>query len=240
MPAFFEVEISVPGHLMVEDLNEFVEFSDVKDLSSHKTGGTAHVVMGKLRNSKDVHKHGFFDVAVKFFHSNAENHKSFYANFRYEVSLMSALPDSPYLAKLIGYTENPMVIIMKRYLSSLAECLEQPGFFKDYETRRFKASIEIALGMEVIHSKNIVHFDLKPGNLMSLLVSSSDVFYLGNVLVDIRSFSDYNFLICDFGFADYAPEAGRQVVAGMKRPSNTGITPRYAAPEVSKSMCEKD
>ena len=58
------------------------------------------------------------------------------------------------------------------------------------------------------------------------------MFFKGNVLVDIRSSLDYNFVICDFGFADYAPEANKQVVAGMKRPSNVGITPRYAAPEV--------
>ncbi len=52
------------------------------------------------------------------------------------------------------------------------------------------------------------------------------------MLLDVRSLSDFNFVICDFGFADYAPDAGKQVVAGMKRPSNAGITPRYAAPEV--------
>ena len=50
--------------------------------------------------------------------------------------------------------------------------------------------------------------------------------------MDFRSKEDFNFLICDFGFADYAPDAEKQFVAGMKRPSATGITPRYAAPEV--------
>lgn len=55
---------------------------------------------------------------------------------------------------------------------------------------------------------------------------------LGNILIDIQPDTSFNFLVCDFGFADYAPEAGKQFVAGMKRPSVVGITPRYAAPEV--------
>ena len=53
------------------------------------------------------------------------------------------------------------------------------------------------------------------------------------MLVDVRSDLDYNFLICDFGFADYAPEAEKQFVSGMKKPSAVGITARYAAPEVN-------
>ena len=52
-------------------------------------------------------------------------------------------------------------------------------------------------------------------------------------MVDVKPDLEYNFLICDFGFADYAPEAEKQFVAGMKRPSTVGITARYAAPEVS-------
>jgi hypothetical protein len=59
---------------------------------------------------------------------------------------------------------------------------------------------------------------------------------VGNVLIDMRSQSDYTLVIADFGFADYAPNAGRQLVAGMKKPSITGITYRYAAPEVHEKM----
>lgn len=55
---------------------------------------------------------------------------------------------------------------------------------------------------------------------------------LGNVLIDVKNASNYTFVICDFGFADYAPEANKQLVSGMKKPSALGITPRYAAPEV--------
>ena len=63
------------------------------------------------------------------------------------------------------------------------------------------------------------------------------MYILGNILVDIKNMNtqDFNFLVCDFGFADFATEAERQFVAGMKKPSQLGITPRYAAPEVSST-----
>jgi hypothetical protein len=51
-------------------------------------------------------------------------------------------------------------------------------------------------------------------------------------LVDVKSEFEYYFVICDFGFADFTEEAGRQFVTGMKKPSSAGITFRYAAPEV--------
>jgi hypothetical protein len=41
-----------------------------------------------------------------------------------------------------------------------------------------------------------------------------------------------NFVICDFGFADFTADAERDLVAGMKKPSDNGMTIRYAAPEV--------
>ena len=51
--------------------------------------------------------------------------------------------------------------------------------------------------------------------------------------MDVNAKSEYCFVICDFGFADFAPEAERQFVAGMKKPSLIGMTVRYAAPEVN-------
>ena len=56
---------------------------------------------------------------------------------------------------------------------------------------------------------------------------------LGNILTDSNIHSESNFVICDFGFADFSDEAGRQFVAGMKKPSVQGMTIRYAAPEVN-------
>ena len=71
--------------------------------------------------------------------------------------------------------------------------------------------------MKAIHEKNIIHFDLKPQN----------------VLIDILPDLSFDCVICDFGFANFLEDGRRQLVAGMKAPTVTGITPRYAAPEVN-------
>ena len=163
MPRIILVAISVPGYLLVENLGDFIQFPNDQDSLSTKSGGTAHVIMAKLKDANAPQKYGFTDVAVKFVHSDAKNYKKIYENFRYEISLMSAIPDSPYIVKMVGFCNHPMTIIMKQYMTNLAECLENKSFFKEHQSRRLKASLEIALGMEIIHSKDIVHFDLKPG-----------------------------------------------------------------------------
>ena len=55
---------------------------------------------------------------------------------------------------------------------------------------------------------------------------------LANVLVDIINHDTINFVVCDFGFANFTSDSGRQLVAGLRKPTSTGITVRYAAPEV--------
>ena len=47
------------------------------------------------------------------------------------------------------------------------------------------------------------------------------------------------FVVCDFGFSNFTADSNRQTVAGMKKPTSAGITPRYAAPEVSKVTDEE-
>ena len=62
---------------------------------------------------------------------------------------------------------------------------------------------------------------------------------IGNILLDSNFQSNPIFVICDFGFADFTDEAGRQFVAGMKKPTVQGITIRYAAPEVNLLCSQK-
>lgn len=128
-----------------------------------KSGGTANVVVGALIDPKLIEKHQIVNVAVKIIHGNGIKDRDLFESFRYEISIMSALPESPYLVKLVGYSMEPMSIVMKRYAMSLQECLDSRDFFKE-EWKQHKAMVEIALGMQLVHSKNIIHFDLKPGN----------------------------------------------------------------------------
>ena len=123
------------------------------------SGGTAYVMKGTLIDRNLIEKHQTTDVAVKVVNGKEP---TVIESFKYEVTIMSALPESKYLVRFIGYCLQPMSIIMKNYSMNLQECLEINGFFHDTE-RQIKAAREIAMGMQIIHSKNVIHFDLKPG-----------------------------------------------------------------------------
>ena len=110
-----------------------------------------------------ISKNGIVDVAIKVVNTNEANKQTVSESFRYEVALMAALPESPYLIKLIGYCLDPMIIVMKFYGMNLQECLDSKQFFTSKDIK-MKAMMDIAEGMRLVHSKDIIHFDLKPGN----------------------------------------------------------------------------
>ena len=53
-----------------------------------------------------------------------------------------------------------------------------------------------------------------------------------NVLIDVNGDGTFNCAICDFGFANFTKESGKQFVSGLEKDNALGISPRYAAPEV--------
>jgi serine/threonine protein kinase len=81
-----------------------------------------------------------------------------------------------------------------------------------------KMALDIAVGMSEIHNIGVVHFDLKPGNIL------------------IEKLEDHSMrcIICDFGFAAMiGSDKGRKItVSGLQTPENGGFTPNYAAPEL--------
>ena len=143
---------------MIKNLRSAVLFE--KD--EVKSGGTASVVNAKLIDPSLIEKHRISDVAVKLV--KGENEKAIDESFKYEVAIMSALPESPYLVQFIGYCTKPLAIVMKKYAMSLQDCFQNSEFFLD-ESKKLKAAKEIAMGMQIVHSKNIIHFDLKPGKM---------------------------------------------------------------------------
>ena len=56
---------------------------------------------------------------------------------------------------------------------------------------------------------------------------------IGNVLVDVKDDLSITCVICDFGFANFSSDCAKTIVAGFKKPTNSGITAKYAAPEAS-------
>ena len=89
-------------------------------------------------------------------------------------------------------------------------------------------ALDIAKGMSLIHAKGIIHFDLKPGNV--LIDKTTE----GN-----DPLTGFSCVICDFGFANFAEDARANIVAGLRIPGNMGITTRYAAPELFQRISSR-
>ena len=202
------VAIAIPGYLQINLDNSIALTSEVQVSGK---GGTAQVIRCKLKDPKLIEKHGIVDVAVKIF--GLETSKE---SFLYEVMIMSSLPKSPNLIELIGYSDDRLVsaIIMKDYPMSLRDLLVDKSFPNNSETN-LKVALDIANGMNLIHQKGIVHFDLKPANILAEVVNGV-----------------WNYVICDFGFANFLSDVQDKIVKGVKKPSAIGITARYAAPEL--------
>jgi serine/threonine protein kinase len=159
------VAVALPGYLLISQLQNSVSLnSETLDGSDLKSGGTATVARGKLIDRKLIEQHLVFDVAVKVVHGDRVKEPKIFDSFKYEVTIMSSLPQSPYLVKLVGYSIDPMAIVMKSYAMSLQEALDRQDFFSK-DSVKAKAAQEIALGMQIVHSKDIIHFDLKPGKM---------------------------------------------------------------------------
>ena len=200
----------MPGYLRINNLNQKIIIDE--DVGK---GKTARIVKVKLTDPALISiSKGFEYVAIKYIEDRVSRD-----SFRYEIAIMSMLPvNHPNIVKLIGYSDSPRCLVLKFYETSLDKLLSQPNFERSQSNISHIVS-DIAKGMKAIHEKEVVHFDLKPQN----------------VLVDVQSDSTCNYVICDFGYANFVSDGKRQRVAGMKEPETMGMTIRYAAPEVSYS-----
>ena len=113
-----------------------------------------------------------------------------------------ALQGKSNIVKMVGYTESPNTIVMRLYNTSLYSFLfhnTNEGDKKSFinPALAFGIALDVATGLRNLHFDEIVHFDLKPQN----------------VLLDAQMRA----YICDFG---YATLCGRQrrLVSGIARP----------------------
>jgi serine/threonine protein kinase len=121
--------------------------------------------------------------------------------------VMSTLPKSPNLIGLIGYCEMPyMAILMKEYPMSLRDFITNTSTAANesqWTKVPFMVAKDIANGMNLIHQKGIIHFDLKPAN----------------VLVELQQGQQATFVVCDFGFANFVGDVQDKIIKGVKQPS---------------------
>ena len=149
--------VSVPGYLLLTPSVDFI----ISDSQTAKVGegGSASIFAGKMRNVRRVLENGIVDIAVKVNSSDCD-----VSSFYYELALMSSLPKSPFVVKLMGYSETPIrAIVMKLYDGSLAKFLHSDDASTVKPELALKFARDIAQGLQVIHKSSIVHLDLKPG-----------------------------------------------------------------------------
>ena len=140
--------------------------------------------------------------------------------FHFEVAIMNMLCHHPNIVSFTGYTDKRSYsIIMKLSSFSLHNLIfDKPGKIIDPETL-LSLSIDICKGMNFIHQHEIVHLDLKPGN----------------ILVDRENGPErMTAKITDFGFATPIDGLNQddRAVRGLERSKVVGMTDAYAAPEV--------
>ena len=181
------------------------------------SGGTASLTAGTLVNPVTIQKFQTSDVAVKIFQEK-QGSKNVNENFRYEIAIMSLLQKVQNVCKFIGYMEQPFqAIVMKRYQSSVLEYARN----RDLTTQPYlmlQLAWQVANGMKSIHGLNILHLDLKPGNI--LWEETEGVI---------------SFVVSDFGCANIIGNK-RDVVSGLEVPREVGVSIRYAAPEVFQHL----
>ncbi|EAY16560.1 TKL family protein kinase [Trichomonas vaginalis G3] len=174
-----------------------VDYNDFEEIKEIGRGVSAHVYYGKHKRTGEY-------VAIKKFTFQKLNSAKFQSDQR-EVAVL-ATAQHPALLRLIGATDSWPFCIITEWMDggSLYKAIHTPGHMN--ATLRTIAAFDIARGMQFLHSRKIVHRDLK-----SL-----------NVLLD----SNKKVKICDFGFSRFAEQSTEMT-------SNIG-TPHWMAPEVLK------
>ncbi|KAK3254710.1 hypothetical protein CYMTET_36083 [Cymbomonas tetramitiformis] len=170
-----------------------------------KTIGTGGFAVVKLGRHKEENK----DYAIKIMGlppGDTPDSKLEREDIFKEITLLSSI-DHPHVINLKEYfVEGNKVYLVTELLTGgeLLDAVLDRGTYSEADARA--CFLQLLKGIEYLHSKNIVHRDLKLENL--ILAQKGDL---------------TNIKIADFGLAKRAAEAALQSVCG---------TPQYVAPEV--------
>jgi hypothetical protein len=154
-------------------------------------------------------------VAAKRLFTPTVGADAFDRAFRREVSLLSQL-HHPNIVQLLGVCESPddgtCYIVTEICLGSLRELIdnEEVGLNRSLALR---ISLQISSGMLYLHEKDVIHRDLKPGNV---LVSTSD-----------QHGTQIQVKLCDFGLSRV-----KSSMSTLTQMTAAVGTPAYMAPEL--------
>eukprot|EP01094_Clydonella_sp_ATCC50884_P010650 TRINITY_DN2041_c0_g1_i1.p1 TRINITY_DN2041_c0_g1~~TRINITY_DN2041_c0_g1_i1.p1 ORF type:complete len:822 (-),score=266.90 TRINITY_DN2041_c0_g1_i1:81-2546(-) len=155
------------------------DFALVRELAK----GSYATVNLCIRFNFDVPQAYWEQYAVKKMDKELLSCQNYLENVERELSLLESF-DHPHIAALIARFENDT------HLSAVMEFCEQGDMFSllsrlgsvDMEWARF-AIAEVALALEYIHERNVVHNDIKPENLLIHRTGHLKVCDFGSVVV---------------------------------------------------------
>jgi tRNA A-37 threonylcarbamoyl transferase component Bud32 len=207
---FVNTSVGISKHAALEIPSEFVAV--VKKIA---TGGGAGVFLAKLMDSNLAKKHGEDVIQKRVFIKSKLNEEAFYQ----EVGIMVMLSSFPHFCSIIGYTLDPMAIILKFYPDgSLANFIKRRSYGLSIA---LKASMDVAQALSIMHSHSLAHCDIKPHN----------------ILIEINN-RNISFVLTDFGITQVLSE--KVIAAKMFHTVNLrGLSVNYASPEAFVSYRSK-
>jgi serine/threonine protein kinase len=186
------------------------EFRMIKQIAQ---GGGGVIFIGEFLSGSKSALYGKTIIIKKLADSYDKLSKPSKDAFDQEISLMDFFRNEKHIAKIYGYSHAPCCIIMKFYHNQSLDVWIQrnPG---SSMRKRSQFALDIAQGINTMHSKSIAHNDLKPQN----------------VLLDLDSNGRLFCVITDFGISHILSEkviSAKAFSAVWLR----GVSARYASPE---------
>uniref|UniRef100_A0A7S1PJ72 Protein kinase domain-containing protein n=1 Tax=Percolomonas cosmopolitus TaxID=63605 RepID=A0A7S1PJ72_9EUKA len=137
-----------------------IKFSDIKLLKRVAVGGSGAVVWKSTWKGEEV--------ALKIFKTSFLTGSTFFAEFEHEVKLLGSL-QNPNIVRFFGAClDHPRIGVITEWCQqgSLVDCI-RAGKVSSWSYReKLKLLSQIAHGIFFLHSKNIVHRDLKCDNVL--------------------------------------------------------------------------